>query len=682
MKGSCYALLSFWLVVVIALGGQITSEAEILEEQYLQGDHTQTHRPHHDNFKDTPSNRAGTRSSTNTKPTPGGSEDEGTAQQVHKIRDFISAWEVSDVVVYRDSAEVSRYADVALEAGTSEVTVWGITASMMANTVRVSGTGAATILEVREARTAMDVDEVANRTAEAEGCEHLMKQEQIKHDALIKKNNAKASQINEERNLIFAFVKRALMSEVEGLSESMKAIKSAGWESLDDILSYRRQKIESLDTQLADLEVSSEESKDRLVKMKTECKTKRSQINVDPKHRNTFQVTVLLEAAESTTAQMQLSYATYGASWNAIYECRATTHDSNTDGEPADVALTYQAEVSQSTGEDWLSANIKLSTMQPTVGGEIPSLPRQVISLDSPYGVASVTSSRSRKVKRREPETRMKKRSMGMPMAERSADVMMMAAMMEEDEDEESADDAGVEAEVASMKIEPRMEASSTTITEGAMGVVYVITRPANIPSDGRPHKVVIGVVDLEPVFEYVAVPRVSMLAYLTMRGINKSPYILLPGPLATFLDGTATSTTKLPRVSPQENFTLSFGVDEGVKVKEVPVPKRDESGGVMFISETRKRTITHLFAVTNLKPQPVKVIVRDSIPESSNKDLKVTLEEHTSKAVQVEGAKLVFNKVSSEKIEWELKLPPGVEQNLQVKVSVQWPTGRDVYGL
>lgn len=57
------------------------------------------------------------------------------------------------------------------------------------------------------------------------------------------------------------------------------------------------------------------------------------------------------------------------------------------------------------------------------------------------------------------------------------------------------------------------------------------------------------------------------------------------------FLDGSATATVQLPLVTPGENLTVSFGTDDAVRVKELPVARTEEDKG-LFFGETKKRTV------------------------------------------------------------------------------------------
>jgi len=251
------------------------------------------------------------------------------------------------------------------------------------------------------------------------------------------------------------------------------------------------------------------------------------------------------------------------------------------------------------------------------------------------------------------------------------------------EEVEEVAMDDDAMMESASEEARPMMmmAAATSTVTEGAMmGASFTIDRRAVIPSDGMQHKVVVGTVATRPKFEHVAVPRAAPSAFLTVTAANNSPYHLLPGPMQVFLDGSAMTSTSLPLVAPQENFTVSFGVDEAVRVKQIATPKLDQDKG-LFFGETKKRTVTHVMNIKNTKRVAVVLEVRDKIPQSAQKDVVVKLEENTLKA-SAPGGELSFAQATPSSATWRLKLPAGAEQTLTLKYSVEWPKDKEVTGL
>ena len=66
--------------------------------------------------------------------------------------------------------------------------------------------------------------------------------------------------------------------------------------------------------------------------------------------------------------------------------------------------------------------------------------------------------------------------------------------------------------------------------------------------------------IDLNPKFEYETVPKLSQHAFLKAIVKNDSRYPLLAGPANAFLDQSFVTTTSIPNVSPNEEFSCSLG--------------------------------------------------------------------------------------------------------------------------
>ena len=368
-----------------------------------------------------------------------------------------------------------------------------------------------------------------------------------------------------------------------------------------------------------------------------------------------------------------------GAQWQPAYDCRG---EAASEDQPATMTLTYQAHVTQRTGEDWQRVRLALSTSQPAAGGDVPSLAPEVLAFYDPQqermhmqmAYAGAAGGRAR--------GRPMAKSARMRTAAAAADGAESLMMMGEEEEEM------MDAEMDLMAMDDMMPAAmpvmmhvaTAAVEEGTLGATFNVAAAASIPADGEAHTVVIGVVAVQPVFSYVAVPRASQRAYLVAHAANQSPYPLLPGAMQVFLDGAATATVQLPLVSPGENVTVSFGTDDAVRVKELPVARTEEDKG-LFFGETKKRTVRRLLSVTNNRRTPVTVEVRDQLPQSSHKELQVKLLDKTTAAGAAAGAVVAFSQPQPQSLQWQVTLPPGVEQQLEVRFSLEWPKDKKVVG-
>jgi hypothetical protein len=86
---------------------------------------------------------------------------------------------------------------------------------------------------------------------------------------------------------------------------------------------------------------------------------------------------------------------------------------------------------------------------------------------------------------------------------------------------------------------------------------------------------------------------------------------------------------------------------------------------------------VRRLLSVTNNKRTTVTVEVRDELPQSAHKELKVALVEKTT--VGSAGGTVVFTQPQPHSLRWRVTLPPGVEQQLKVTFTLEWPKDKQV---
>eukprot|EP00238_Polyblepharides_amylifera_P001137 CAMPEP_0196572524 /NCGR_PEP_ID=MMETSP1081-20130531/2567_1 /TAXON_ID=36882 /ORGANISM="Pyramimonas amylifera, Strain CCMP720" /LENGTH=732 /DNA_ID=CAMNT_0041889879 /DNA_START=72 /DNA_END=2270 /DNA_ORIENTATION=+ len=581
---------------------------------------------------------------------------------------------VDRVVVYQDRADVTRIVEVEVQPGESEVVITGLTHSMQADSARVTGRGEATILEVVEGFGKEAEDSAAAHEARVKELNLKLRDAQKAADKAGKVADRKLQRLSDERGLVLSLAQRTATCEKESVAESLKA---GGWTTFDELLSFTRERLGSLDKEW----VAVEAEKTEIEAMVGELKVNLTELQSEgqgggwpggvPKGKQggrrkralpMRQVTVRVDAASAGPLRLELRYMTFGASWRPSYDCRGES-----DGDGVSASLLYHGIVRQSTGESWVGASLQLSTTQPSIGGDIPSLhPQNLDFVDQ------------RRYHTSRPQRMMSKRAFAGGSARmETMSAMMDEGVMEEDESMEMAMDAVTD---EPPRVMAAMSQSLSSVSEGTIGAVFTIAKRTTIPSDGLPHKVVIGVVSFPPSFEYISVPRAQPRAFLTARAVNLSPYPLLPGDLHVFLDGSATTTTFLPLVAPLQNFTVSFGVDEAVQVKQIPVVKLEEDKG-MFFGETKKRTMHHKMSIANTKQTPITVEVRDNIPQSSQKELRVTITEKTT--IGNNGVELSFEHTfGSHEVKWRCVLPAGSEQILNLKFTIEWPKDKEISGL
>lgn len=326
---------------------------------------------------------------------------------------------------------------------------------------------------------------------------------------------------------------------------------------------------------------------------------------------------------DSRNITMVFSYIVSRAGWFPQYDLRA---DSD-----ANVALDCFAIIKQSTGEDWKAVDMEISTAKPFVYGTAPALSSWFVDIYQPRPVMYKSA-----------------RTKGFEDAE----IMLSRESKSMAESEKRYEQPQVKAETSSFS--------------------FVLPRKVNVPSDNQPHRIMIASVSKESKFNYCAVPKLSKYSYLQADLKNPFLFQLMKGRMNIFLDNRLVGSTYLKKIMlPDEDITLSLGIDEGIKVEKKLVKKFTESAGA-FARGTR---VIYEFAIDifNGKSREIALTVNDNIPVSRNEKIKV----------EIESPKKDEAKISDDGIiTWDLKLASGEKKNLKVKFRVEYPKDLRITGL
>jgi hypothetical protein len=123
----------------------------------------------------------------------------------------------------------------------------------------------------------------------------------------------------------------------------------------------------------------------------------------------------------------------------------------------------------------------------------------------------------------------------------------------------------------------------------------------------------------------YVAVPKLRSAAFLRAKVRNPSASVtLLKGTAGVTLDGSFLGNMPLPRVSPNQVFSLPLGVDPAIHINyPKPTVHRSTQG---FLNKESAHMFNRSVWLTNTKSTPVELLVLDQIPVSQDERLKVEI--------------------------------------------------------
>jgi uncharacterized protein (TIGR02231 family) len=317
---------------------------------------------------------------------------------------------------------------------------------------------------------------------------------------------------------------------------------------------------------------------------------------------------------------IEISYIMYGAGWRTYYELRA-------DVQTTKVSIAYYGKVHQRTGEDWDDVQLSLSTAQPALGGAAPEPYPWYIDLYVPRP--------------------MKKARM---VAAKSAA-------------------APEEAETGMM--DEQLEEVVPPVDTG-IAIRYPLPDRFTIKTGEPEKKVVIGSYELESEFEYFIIPRVTEQAFSIGTFKNTTGCLFLAGDANTYVGDDYTGQIPVDTIAPEEEVTVSFGIDERIKVERKTKKKKVTKGGL--VKKATKHEYEYENVITNLHKKDVLCKIVDQIPIAQSPDIKVSGVHVTPKPTEEEKDRGIFK--------WEIPIAEGQEFCIALGFTVDVPYGARVDGL
>jgi uncharacterized protein (TIGR02231 family) len=520
------------------------------------------------------------------------------------------------VTVFPDRARVTRQGHVTLEKGLQKIEIGPLPLALRPESVRAAGQGTARAKLLGVTTRVVNFTETPAETAHA-----LEKQIEASED---KDKELVAREARLER--LQAFLD-GLASQSEMFARGL-ALKYRAPEEQGAIFDFVAQRLEHLQADRLETGRQRRDLAKDLNRLRRELQQAHSE---RPLQR--YQAAIELEVNAAGEFDLQLTYVVTGADWTPLYDVRLG---------PAGLELTYLAQVTQQTGEDWVNVALTLSTAQPALALIIPELAPWYIAPEFAMPVAAARSAAA-------PKGAF---LASMPQAlgagaEPPAQLMMASAPMAEE-----------------------LAVEEATVSDSGAALTYQLAARADIPTASEPRKVTVALVNFKPTLDYVTAPRREPVCYRRATVKNDSPYSLLPGPAQLFEGDEYLGSTRLEFVAPGQEFELALGADERLRVeRELAARDMDKT----FIGDRRRIRYAYTIEVENLRDGPQIVLVRDQLPVARNEQIKVRLE-----AAEPEPSE----HTDLNQLEWKLVLDKAAKQKIRFEFSIEHPRSMVVNGL
>ena len=353
-------------------------------------------------------------------------------------------------------------------------------------------------------------------------------------------------------------------------------------------------------------------------------------------------VLVTVQGSAAGSANLTLTYATPGATWEPMHEVRANAAD------PDSVELNSFAVVTQTTGEDWSHAELSFSTQSSSDSERIPEL--EMLALGKTHEVSrsvtrQITSFSSAQQKFQEQNHQWNR--MNQASSQRVSEI--------EQFDRSYTDN---------LAVLERVQSKTVAIFQGLQtrGTTAHFTAkdPAIVRSDGRSIRLRIGQSRIKAQRRIIAAPEESLNAAVTFEMANKTGQPLLPGSVARYQDGAFLGMTDIEFVTKDEDFSVFFSVADQVKMTRA----LDKQQSSLVRKAQNRMQLSFVSTAKNLSDRPVTVVLAERVPVAENTDIRV------SNVRIAPGEKPDMKGI----VRWTVTLAPREEREFRVSYQVDYP--------
>ena len=533
---------------------------------------------------------------------------------------------ITEVVVFQDRALVTRQAEVELEPGVASIRLSGLPGTIEEQSITARGEGTAeVVLFGASLKTTQLTDSPSPRVKDLED----------KIEAL-----RDTRQEIEDRKKVFAdkheFLKSIRAASLDQLGKDLVTKQPSVSDVaslaafLEDELAKMYQSLHQADLELRDIDEELNRLERELGELRVSFHERETETSIE----------VDLEAHTSGTFVLEVSYRLPGAKWAPTYEARAMSSG-------GDVQLTSYGQVRQRTGEDWNDVAIHLSTAKPAVGARMPEVEPWYLSIRPPVHLV--------------------------------AKLLDAAAPMRQEqyerEDKARAFESRYDVQAGRAAMAPAAVAQAAVSAQGP-AVHFTLPKRETILSDWQPRKVAIQSYEFSAAFAYEISPKLSPRAYLRAKVTNEGDSILLQGPVQVFLDGAFVGTSSIDVIGPKEEFDLSLGIDERIRVERKQLSaKVDVSVLPGFHGRIKTIDYQYLTTVENYGQIDADIIVIDQLPVSQYDEIKIE-----NVQLNPEPTEEVKDKPGVKR--WAFKLPSAGKKEITLSYRVRHPVGMSVAGL
>jgi len=593
------------------------------------------------------------------------------------------------VTVFLKGAQVFRMGSINLQKGNYDLVMKSLSPNMDPNSINVKAAGDLKIISVQHQ---YDYLEENTNSKKVDSLQNLI--DKVEDDIRIKSNrsnvlNQKEALIAANKNLGSENISSTQLLQMLSLYEKELTSIKEEQSTVNIELSDLRNRLSRLNNQLSGIARLGKETKSNIL--------------------------VKVEVLKTTNANFEVSYFVEGAGWYPKYRL-------NVKDITQPIALEYQAEVFQQTGEDWNNVKLRFSNAEPNQNKDVPELETwyldyarftqfkendisnlgvnrnsvkgsvvdaetgeplpgvNVIVQGTSIGTTtdlqgnySVTVPRGSNqlvfsyigMKNKTVGINSSIINVGLETDVQELSEVVVTAYGYASRGERLSKSKRVQGKVAGVNINSA-EKMTSTVVKKQTNIEFEVEDAYTIKSGSPQMFIDLKEYEVKADYHYVSIPKLDKNAYLVAAIANWDQYNLMEGEAKLFFEGAFVGTTILNANATIDTLQLSLGNDKGIVIER---DKIDDFSTRNFIGLNQSKKVGFEIKLRNTKSQPIKLNLYDQIPVSLREQIEVNLEEK-SKAKYIE---------KTGELKWELNLNSNESVSKKFIYEVKYPKGEKV---
>ncbi len=514
------------------------------------------------------------------------------------IREVVGS--ISEVIVYRGQALVSRTIEVELPGGSSEMVVQELPKEIVPESLYAQALGEVTVTSVRYREKAVRED---------------TREEVKKLDAEIEEVKNRSYQAKRDLNIacwLFSHFEQQWKLSVDAANADLnRGVMDS--ESIEKFMSHLEEKAIEWHEKTVEIEFRQKELEKELELLQRQLQELQA-----GRSRTEREAVLVVNSPNKKRTTIELRYLVNNANWLPQYNLRAEPDESK-------VTVEYNAIMHQASGEDWDDVALSLSTAQPTMAAGAPVLePIEVEVTETGGRWWSLLRSKRAASAPREGElydksvyrdlsdefNKLQSERQQIARKGKVAQSALNKVAMDNQLMEFYADEKAAQV--------MQEEAVRFARTEG-VSVTYDLGSGLSMPSRSDQQLITIASFEAKADFLMIGIPLLTNYVYLQADIINDSEVILLAGPCSMYRNGEFVGKGQLEMVTMGEKFTAGFGVDSQIQIsREFKDKKVDTLWG------NRVEKYDYRIAIDNYKNTQVKLRLLERIPYTEDEELEI----------------------------------------------------------